>query len=260
MSSRIWLFALLMALSIHALGFVLLFHPSTQDGAKKQGEQGVEIDLGMLGDMGQQEESRLEKTVAAVTPEPEPEVIPDPIPPKKTLPPVEPKAQPKAKQESKVKVKAKPKPQPKVLPKAQVKPIIEPPTPAPSASTAKPDVITQQASRKQSTGKANALTTGGQAAATQSYFSLLVAQLIKHKHYPSASRRRGEEGIVKLYFVIDKTGQVLDYRINNSSGFARLDKAAIAMLKKAKLPAFTKDMTQNTLEINVPIAFHLNNR
>ncbi len=258
MSKRIWLFAFLMAISVHALGFVLFFSDKKDDGAKQQGEQGVEIDLGMLGDMGQQEQSQLETTVAETLPEPEPEIIPEPVPPKKQTP-VEPKAEVEAKQVTKVKVKAKPK-KPKVKPKPVTKPVIEEaPAPAPVTSTAKKATTVQQASRKQSTGKADALTTGGSAAAKQSYFNLLVAELIKHKHYPSSSRRRGEEGIVKLYFIVDKQGKIIDYRINEGSGSKRLDKAALTMLKKASLPPFPRDMTQDTLEINVPISFHLNN-
>ncbi|KKL75511.1 hypothetical protein LCGC14_2054150, partial [marine sediment metagenome] len=117
----------------------------------------------------------------------------------------------------------------------------------------------QQASQKRTTGSANSQMTGGQLAAQQTYFSQLAAILAQHKRYPRASRRRGEEGIVKLFFIVDRDGEVLNYRISESSGSKRLDEAVIKMLNKASpLPAFPADMTQQQLEVNVPIAFRLN--
>jgi protein TonB len=44
--------------------------------------------------------------------------------------------------------------------------------------------------------------------------------------YPSASRRSGETGTVTLRFLIDTGGHVIDSKIETSSGFARLDRAA----------------------------------
>lgn len=50
--------------------------------------------------------------------------------------------------------------------------------------------------------------------------------------YPVASRRMGEEGLVILAVHILKTGQVTEIRLKKSSGYPRLDNAAIATVKQ----------------------------
>lgn len=265
---RYWLYALFIALSIHAAGVIFFFTANTDDGTKLAGEQGIEIDLGMIGDLGETEETEPEKAPEPIPePEPEPELEPVKEPESEPVVESEPVIKPEpvlAKQQTETKVKKAPQPEPKPKPVVEPEPLPEPivtPNKKPTvASTAKTkDTQSQQAKQKQTTGKASSITTGGQVAAQQSYFSMLAATLAKHKRYPSASRRRGEEGIVKLFFVVDRTGAVLDYKITQSSGSSRLDDAVIRMLKKASpLPAFPSGMQQQQLEVNVPIAFHLN--
>lgn len=50
--------------------------------------------------------------------------------------------------------------------------------------------------------------------------------------YPAASRRMGEEGTVALSVHVLATGEVADVRLKKSSGYARLDHAAMAAVKK----------------------------
>ncbi|MDO8608027.1 MAG: energy transducer TonB [Phaeospirillum sp.] len=45
--------------------------------------------------------------------------------------------------------------------------------------------------------------------------------------YPPSSRRNGEAGAVVLRFLIDADGAVLESRVDTSSGFERLDEAAL---------------------------------
>jgi protein TonB len=49
--------------------------------------------------------------------------------------------------------------------------------------------------------------------------------------YPALSRRLGEEGTVVLRVELDETGAVAQARIQTSSGFRRLDEAALAAVK-----------------------------
>ncbi len=49
--------------------------------------------------------------------------------------------------------------------------------------------------------------------------------------YPSLSRRMGEEGKLVLRVELDETGRVDEARVVNSSGFTRLDNAALAAVK-----------------------------
>lgn len=264
---RYWLLALLIAVSLHAAGFVVFLNKETDDGAELAGEQGIEIDLGMIGDLGETEETEPEAAPEPIS-EPEPEPVTEPEPEVEPAPEPEPEpvkqpepVKPKQQTDTKVKKLTEPAPKPKPQPIVQPEPDPElKPRPKPLATQAQTkDVTPKQAKQKQTTGKAAALTNGGQVAARQSYFSLLAATLAKHKRYPSVSRRRGEEGIVKLFFVVDRSGEVLEYRISESSGSKRLDEAVLKMLDNASpLPAFPADMSQQQLEVNVPIAFQLN--
>ena len=52
--------------------------------------------------------------------------------------------------------------------------------------------------------------------------------------YPPASLRANETGIVRLSFLIDTDGRVLDSKVDRSSGFRRLDEAARAGLGLCK--------------------------
>ncbi|THK43148.1 energy transducer TonB [Methylophaga sp. SB9B] len=97
-----------------------------------------------------------------------------------------------------------------------------------------------------------------QQAAQQTYFSLLARTLAEKKRYPGISRRRGEQGVVQLFFIVSRDGKIRESRIDASSGFQRLDQAVMEMLEKAQpLPAFPAEMSQQQLEVKVPIAFEL---
>ena len=50
--------------------------------------------------------------------------------------------------------------------------------------------------------------------------------------YPEASRRRGEEGVVRVELFVDPTGRVADVRILESSGFSALDAAAVQAVRE----------------------------
>jgi len=57
--------------------------------------------------------------------------------------------------------------------------------------------------------------------------------------YPSASKRLEEEGTVRLKFLIDIDGKVLESEIEKSSGFLRLDEAARTGLSKCQFKPST---------------------
>ena len=247
--------ALLFAIALHLL---LLFTLSAQaeTGAKNEGEMGIEIDLGMLGDLGTAQETVDEPPAETqpVTALPEPvvepdiaEVIPEPEP--------EPVVAP-------LHVKQKPKPKTQIKTKNHVVKAPDAPQPDKLLSDLPPSdqPATQPVSmQKQSTGRGQALTNGGQPTAEHSYYALLAAKLAQYKRYPKSSRRRGEEGEVTLFFVLDRSGRVLESRIHTSSGFPKLDNAVIKMLHKAApLPAFPKDMLQPQLTVKIPVSFKLN--
>jgi protein TonB len=54
----------------------------------------------------------------------------------------------------------------------------------------------------------------------------------RRPNYPEASRRRGEEGVVRVELLVDPTGRVVDVRILESSGFSALDTAAVQTVRE----------------------------
>jgi len=244
-NTRHWLPALLLALTLHLAGFALVMAQSSNvDGARDQGEQGIEIDLGMLGELGV-EAATLEAAPAEPGPEPEPEPVVEPEP-------VMPRQQAQVRTEPTPESRPTPKPDPRPQPKAEPRPV---------AVDEDSDSRATQSSRKATSGSSDAATAGGNPGAQRSYFAQLAAHLAKHKRYPAASRRRGEEGIVKLLFELDRHGRLLSYRITQSSGYERLDRAVIRMLESAgPLPAFPPEMDQPRLSVNIPVAFAINDR
>lgn len=99
---------------------------------------------------------------------------------------------------------------------------------------------------------------GNSALATDAYIVRLRAWLARHKQYPKSARQAGQQGTVKLYLAIDRSGQVLEHRIVKSSGAGALDEAANRMLARAMpLPAMPATSRRNRLELVIPIVFTL---
>ncbi|WP_044548425.1 energy transducer TonB family protein [Mesorhizobium japonicum] len=67
--------------------------------------------------------------------------------------------------------------------------------------------------------------------------SRLAAWINRHKRYPSAAKSRGAQGNVNVTFTVDASGQVQSARVARSSGDPDLDRAALAVLQGATVPA-----------------------
>ncbi|MCP8687570.1 energy transducer TonB [Marinobacterium sedimentorum] len=242
---RHWIIALGLALGVHLLTLGLVLAREPAQGARAPGEQGIEIDLGMLGDLGADTQNR-----QAAKPEQMPEQLPESLQPQQAPTP-EPAVAPEpisAGQTPELEVKA-PEPTPKPVPKQKSKPV----TPSSSAGKDSSD------SRRMTTGSQNALSSGGNPAAEQSYYALIAARLAQHKRYPIRARKKGEEGTARLFFILDRRGSLIEYRLSESSGVKSLDRAVIDMLKSAApLPAFPADMPMQTLTVNIPVVFSIN--
>jgi periplasmic protein TonB len=91
-----------------------------------------------------------------------------------------------------------------------------------------------------------------------SWQTLLLKHLQQFKNYPSTARARSEQGVVVLAFTLDRGGHVTSRHIVRSSGHADLDDEVLAMVQRAQpLPAFPASMTQESLDLTVPIRFSL---
>jgi protein TonB len=59
--------------------------------------------------------------------------------------------------------------------------------------------------------------------------------------YPRAALQNDEEGTVSMSFLVSSGGEVKDAKINRSSGYKTLDKAAVKRLTACKFTPGTKD-------------------
>lgn len=90
------------------------------------------------------------------------------------------------------------------------------------------------------------------------YLGRLLAHLNAYKHYPYDARRRHEQGVVRLHFIMNRSGLVRSYEIVGSSGFPDLDEAARQLMRDAQpLPQVPPDYPGDILDLVVPIVFSL---
>ncbi|MBR7971449.1 energy transducer TonB [Burkholderia cenocepacia] len=142
------------------------------------------------------------------------ESIPQPAPPK-PVPRVKPKVEPKPVQKA-----AKPTPQP-VAPSPAPSPTPAPaadPTPAPAAPAPAAPAATPGPAREtmQVSAPKNVPT--------------LQCNFVK-PDYPPMSRRRGESGTAYVHFVVGVTGKIESIDLQKSSGYPRLDDAALDAMR-----------------------------
>ena len=79
------------------------------------------------------------------------------------------------------------------------------------------------------------------------------------REYPSILRDAGIGGQVMVWFFISETGQVLDARINESSGHVQLDEAALKVADVYKFsPALNRDQRVQVW-LSLPITFQVSN-
>ena len=80
----------------------------------------------------------------------------------------------------------------------------------------------------------------------------------KKPEYPAISRNKEEEGSVQLLFLIGVLGQVLDSKIDKSSGFVRLDEAARAALAQCQFKPGSVDGKPESSWAHVKYTWRLN--
>ncbi|HEX7777315.1 MAG TPA: energy transducer TonB, partial [Parvibaculum sp.] len=98
----------------------------------------------------------------------------------------------------------------------------------------------------------------GEATAKASYRDTLKSWLAAHKRYPDAARRQRIEGVAMLHFTVARDGRVLSQDITQSSGSEILDREVENMLARAEpLPAFPPELKAATLDVSLPIGFHI---
>lgn len=133
-----------------------------------------------------------------------------------------------------------PKPQPKTAPppKAYVPPpAVKAAVPVPAAITA----ITQTPPPEPVTRTGTAEPTPAPPEPVRVAAALDPSATCRPPQYPPQSRRNGESGAVVLRFLIEADGSVIESQVESSSGYTRLDEAAVNGLSLCHFKPGTSD-------------------
>ena len=144
---------------------------------------------------------------------------------------------------------------PKVKPKAKHVPLPKGPASERAVQTAKPET----APAKPAT-KSLDLPVKAKPAQTTLQLPSSAASGIHNQApvYPKLSRKRKEQGTVQLLLLVKRDGQVADIKIQHSSGFDRLDQAAVQAVKKWQFTPAKQDGKAIDYWYEMPINFSLN--
>jgi protein TonB len=77
------------------------------------------------------------------------------------------------------------------------------------------------------------------------------------KEYPPLSQRLGEEGTVLLALEVAADGSIADAQVRSSSGYPRLDNAALSAVRKAHFKPATINGTPIASKVRLPIRYEL---
>jgi periplasmic protein TonB len=131
----------------------------------------------------------------------------------------------------------------------------KPPEPEAEVAMPEPPKPTPPQEQKQATAPPAAVPS---AAAVHRWESDLVAHIERFKRYPAEARARGNQGLARVAFAIDRDGWVRASRIVQSSGSAELDQEALAMLSRAQpMPRPPSRVPSSELSFTVPVRFNI---
>ncbi len=116
-----------------------------------------------------------------------------------------------------------------------------------------------RAPSEQSGNAANSASGGSAGVQTESvYLAQVKAWLAQHKTYPRIAAMRRQEGVVLMHIVIDRGGNIIDYRVKEKSGHRLLDKEARKMMERASpVPPIPESIHREALELVIPVEFFL---
>jgi protein TonB len=154
-------------------------------------------------------------------------------------------------------VRSKPKVQPKPTPKPTPVPMHEAPAPSPTpvaaaqpAPPAPPAPVAPPAPAAPAIGRQTMEIT---APKNVSHLDCNIAK----PDYPALSRRRGETGTAYVKFVVGLTGKLENIELKKSSGFSRLDDAALAAAHASACKPYLEDGQPVRAAYTQPYNFNL---
>ena len=90
------------------------------------------------------------------------------------------------------------------------------------------------------------------------YLQEIMMRLQSAFEYPSAALRRRQQGEVVLELLIEGSGDIASVQLDTGSGYALLDDAALAMVRRlAPLPPLPEHFPDGRLQLGVPVVFRL---
>ena len=90
------------------------------------------------------------------------------------------------------------------------------------------------------------------------YTRIIQNRILENLTYPQATRDANYQGTVKLSLKLSFSGDLLEAKVKNSSGYSALDDSALSTAKKAApYPPFPPNIEQKELRIEVPIVYRL---
>jgi periplasmic protein TonB len=94
--------------------------------------------------------------------------------------------------------------------------------------------------------------------AARTWNAQIHAVILRNKRYPASARSRGQTGMTRVAFTLDRQGRVVDSRVTSSSGVAALDEEALALLRRAQpFPAPPPEFPDDRVTLNLPLNFDL---
>jgi periplasmic protein TonB len=128
-------------------------------------------------------------------------------------------------------------------------------TPAPTTSA--PQALPEQTAALPA-APAQGQITRNTSNAVPTWKTQVVALLERNKRYPESAQSRRQEGVVQVFFSLDRQGRVIDSRVVRSSGTSALDDEALAIVRRAQpFPPLPPELPGERVDLNWPIRFNL---
>jgi protein TonB len=137
-------------------------------------------------------------------------------------------------------------------------PVPEPPKPEPPAEEKPPTAMPSIAMPPMPAPPVAGAAVQPSAAIVRRWESELVAHIERFKRYPTEARARGQQGLARVAFTIDRDGRVRASHILQTSGSPELDQESLAMLTRAQpMPKPPSQVQSSELSFVVPVRFNI---
>ncbi|HSH38763.1 MAG TPA: TonB family protein [Chthoniobacterales bacterium] len=131
-------------------------------------------------------------------------------------------------------------------------PVVDVTQPAPSLPAIQPSPQTAAKPAAASTPSARTTGSGERTLAKPDYLRNPPPQ------YPAESRKLREQGVVLLKVAVTENGRAADVQLQRSSGFPRLDQAALKAVRRWEFKPARAGLTAVACAVEVPVRFGLN--